>query len=80
MASLMPVTSPLIGGTFAEPFSQQAAETSIIPPGLRHLLTKYPYLLPNLVTSALALLICALALLILDEVRLSRSPVSVRFG
>ncbi|KAH8103553.1 MFS general substrate transporter [Cristinia sonorae] len=58
------IVGPLIGGTFANPIAEHATWSYA---GLRRLFEAYPYLLPNLVTSVLALSTSLLAFFVLDE-------------
>lgn len=61
------IARPLIGGTFVD-LIKGDPESSVSHSGLRRLFETYPYLLPNIVTSVLAFLVCGLALGVLDEV------------
>ncbi|THH18400.1 hypothetical protein EUX98_g8965 [Antrodiella citrinella] len=59
------MVGPLIGGTFVD-FASKSAD-SIPHDGVRSIFERNPYLLPNIVTTVLALLICGLAFGVLDE-------------
>ncbi|TCD66667.1 hypothetical protein EIP91_001085 [Steccherinum ochraceum] len=69
---------PLIGGTFANPVTEHPDWTWITRLGLRDLFATYPYLLPNMITSALAFFTVALAWGILDETLPSHKGVHQR--
>lgn len=57
---------PLIGGTFVD-FASKSID-NIPHDGIRSIFERNPYLLPNIVTTVFALVICGLAVGVLDEV------------
>lgn len=66
VANAVVIHRPLIGGTFVD-FASKSID-SIPHGGVRSIFERNPYLLPNIVTTVLALLICGLAVGVLDEV------------